>query len=572
MLTCPRQAPRLRIGVMLDSTRLPRVFKAVLEDVRASDFAELVTVIRNDEPHDFGEAPATGLNRYLRTLTDSRRRRYALFSAYEGILEPRLAYPNDPLVTEDCSDVIQRATVISVRPIVSKFVHRFPAEAIAAIRAENLDVIVRFGFKILRGEVLETARYGVWSYHHGDNEFYRGLPPGFWEMAEGTPVTGVVLQRLTEALDAGLVLARAHFSTHSVLSAARNRFGPYWGSRHFVIQKLRELHRDGWDAVAARGFPTPAYRGRRNLYRRPTNLDVLGWAARRVLPDIAGKLRHRGSLETWRIGLRQSSTPLYRESMPDLSTFTWTTCPKGRFWADPFLISHQGKPWVFFEDFDFATAKGIISCAPVEQGGTVGSVETVLERPYHLSYPSVFTAGCEIYMIPETSANGTIELYRARKFPFDWVLEKPLLHSRGLDTTVFQVDGRWWMLTTPDLGENHAAITLLYSAPNLLGPWTQHAASPVVTDVRSARSGGAVHRERGTNRLIRVGQNCAGGYGLSLCFSEILELNDARYRETVTATVQPNGIPGLRGVHTYNQLGTWEVVDGKWLLPSKAIL
>ena len=39
--------------------------------------------------------------------------------------------------------------------------------------------------KELRGEI---ARHGVWSYHHGDNRFYRGGPPGFWEVMEDQPV------------------------------------------------------------------------------------------------------------------------------------------------------------------------------------------------------------------------------------------------------------------------------------------------------------------------------------------------------------------------------------------------
>ncbi len=54
--------------------------------------------------------------------------------------------------------------------------HRFPPEAVERIRAADLDVLLRFGFNIIRAQILETARYGVWSYHHGDNREYRGQP------------------------------------------------------------------------------------------------------------------------------------------------------------------------------------------------------------------------------------------------------------------------------------------------------------------------------------------------------------------------------------------------------------
>ena len=53
---------------------------------------------------------------------------------------------------------------------------------IETIKAYNLDFILRFGFNIIRGEILEAAKYGIWSYHHDDEQKYRGGPPGFWEI------------------------------------------------------------------------------------------------------------------------------------------------------------------------------------------------------------------------------------------------------------------------------------------------------------------------------------------------------------------------------------------------------
>jgi len=43
--------------------------------------------------------------------------------------------------------------------------------------------------------------FGVWSWHHGDEDKYRGGPPAFWEIVNADPVTGALLQRLTERLD-----------------------------------------------------------------------------------------------------------------------------------------------------------------------------------------------------------------------------------------------------------------------------------------------------------------------------------------------------------------------------------
>ena len=102
---------------------------------------------------------------------------------------------------------------IEVEPMGKKFIHKFPPDALEKIRAKELDVILRFGFNILSGEILTVARYGVWSYPHGDNDFYRGGPPHFGELVEKSPLSGVILQVLTEELNSGLVLCKSLFST-----------------------------------------------------------------------------------------------------------------------------------------------------------------------------------------------------------------------------------------------------------------------------------------------------------------------------------------------------------------------
>ena len=96
-----------------------------------------------------------------------------------------------------------------------------------------------------------------------------------------------------------------------------------------------------------------------------------------------------------------------------------------RFYADPFLFVHNGQEWLFVEEYDYRTKKGIISCSPILKGSKKIDVPTpVLARPYHLSYPFVFRHRGEIYLIPETGSNSSVELYQARSFPLDWTLAK----------------------------------------------------------------------------------------------------------------------------------------------------
>src|SRR5262249_2645728 len=95
-----------------------------------------------------------------------------------------------------------------------KFAQYFRPEDVTLIRAFDLDFILRFAFGIIRGDILQAARYGVWSFHHGDETRFRGSPPGFWEIYFNEAVTGAVLQRLTERLDGGIILQRCFVATH----------------------------------------------------------------------------------------------------------------------------------------------------------------------------------------------------------------------------------------------------------------------------------------------------------------------------------------------------------------------
>lgn len=300
-------APRLRIGVMVDGEMQLRVFANILENVQASNFAELALVIWNCEA---SAAPAaaprlTPAGRLLRRFADPGLRASFLFDLYSRFNARHMA-EDAPESLIDASHLLTGLPRVDVVPLRKGFVHRFPDEALAAVREHRLDVILRFGFNILKGGALDCARYGIWSYHHGDNDFYRGGPAHFWELYERNPYTGVILQRLTEELDGGLVLAKAVFETADTPWVSANRYDPYWDTAHFVIWKLWELHRRGWEYLVSRSIPHAPYRGRRKLYRRPSNADLARWLPTALLSGratthsrVAEDVRHYDGARWW---------------------------------------------------------------------------------------------------------------------------------------------------------------------------------------------------------------------------------------------------------------------------------
>src|SRR6476646_6975820 len=240
----------LRIGLLLDSPKLSAFFARIIEDIRGSNFANLELLVFRKKTQPLApESPSTSLiGTVKKRLFDPKLRKSALYDFYLR-LDQRTKPPNHPQNLVDCSALLAGVESIEVEPIGKRFVQRFPPEAIEKIQSKNLDVLLRFGFNILHGEILTSARYGVWSYHHGDNEFYRGGPAHFWELVERNPLSGVMLQVLTEELDGGLVLCKSLFNTEPSVALSTNRFVPYWGATGQVIQKLNQLHQFGWEYV-----------------------------------------------------------------------------------------------------------------------------------------------------------------------------------------------------------------------------------------------------------------------------------------------------------------------------------
>jgi hypothetical protein len=564
--------PRLRIGVMINRDSAPQLFmRKVLEDIRNCDFARLECIIENCEP-PVTPRPAgkrSLASRVVKRLVHPASRQSMFYYGYVRLLDARRGLLPNPYAAADCGDLLDGVPRVEVVPLRQRFVHRFPPEAIDRIRSFDLDVILRFGFNIIRGDILGAARHGVWSYHHGDSECYRGGPSQLWEIMEGNPLTGAVLQRLDESLDAGPVLRRAILSTSTRPWVSMNRFNVYWSTQHFVIQKLYELHRYGPEHIEQRTHRCGAYRGKRQIYRKPSNLDMAQWLAPLAIRSVRRKFAQRSDISHWRIGLRKAPRPLYEDAAAARAPeFTWLDSPRGRFWADPFLIEEGGDTWMFFEDYSRAEMRGVISCGKVVDG-QLREVRSVLQRPHHLSYPYVFKHAGAVWMVPESEQAGKVQLYRAARFPDDWVLERTLLDLRAVDSSLFQFGGKWWLLTSPLVVRGHAPSTFLFVAPEPWGPWKLHPAGCVCSDVRWARGAGSII-VRG-DRVIRPSQDCSKGYGYSISFNE-MKLSDTHYEEEHGAQLLPDAVGRIAGVHTYNRVGSWEVIDGRAPMPRRDVL
>jgi len=231
-------------------------------------------------------------------------------------------------------------------------------------------------------------------------------------------------------------------------------------------------------------------------------------------------------------------------------------------YADPFLFEHAGGHHLFCEDLAPGERRAVISHTELRDDGSQADVpRPVLTAPYHLSYPCVFSHRGEVFMIPETSAERRVELYRAVVFPTEWRRESILLEKViAADATLLEHDGRLWLfvgIAAPRatmLDELH-----LFMADALLGPWAAHPRNPIVSDVRCARPAGAI--QRWGSRLVRPGQDSSRRYGGAISFRQIDELSSSAYSEHEIGRIDPGDLGAARATHTYACDGRFEAVD-----------
>lgn len=546
--------PALRVAVLLDQPRVPRWVATILEDLTRCNFVNIEVVVVQDA----GGVDQGGLAQRLPALTDAMYARVT--QALVGDRDPQA--PVDPRVWLHGVDRL----VVPVADAEGEL--RLSVEALTDLARRDLDVILRFCSAVPRGAVLHAARCGVWSFHHRIDGNRRGRRPLFRGSIENGAMVEVDLEVLADEPGQGLVLARSTFGQHGSIFDALQREVSTWETTHFVLWKLHDLHAFGWEHVRRQAMP------------ESPRVDVAGRAplalaadvARLILPSVTSRVRRTlapppPSVHLWHVGMRPLKEPLYSAPGPrDATNFTWLEAPLGHYWADPFLFERDGKVYLFVEDFVYDRQFAGISYAEVFADGTLGPATSCLDPGFHLSFPYVFEHEGEIYMLPESLSNGTITLYRAKRFPDQWVQEKVLFQGNATDTALLREGGKFYFFTTLFDRDDRGMKTILFVADSLTGVWRMHPSNPISSDVRVGRGAGTIFR--GDGRLLRPVQNCGPCYGYGFTLQEILTIDPERYDERPFCWVDPGNLAiPAQGVHTYNLAGNFEVIDSYTMGP-----
>lgn len=542
---------RLRLGLLLDSLDVPVWVWTAIRELTASSYAQIVVVTLNHAPRQKRQQG------WLERLRSTAGR---LLERVDVLTDRRIPAKHDAFRSRDARPLLAGIPILPIDPAPPDASETFGNDDVARLRTLDLDVLVRFGFEALRGEILDVARSGVWAFRHGDEEPGLRSPVGFWEVHDVAPLTVATLRILSNGDAGDLVLARTT-STTVPTSLRRNRNALYWKALPLLPRALQRLQLDGDEAFRANVNVVDADPGPRSkTIRPPEPVDLAVHAVRRFgrLVSIAGQML-----------LKRQQWVLFYALADDLVTdgsrLRPLIPPIDRMWADPHVVQVGDRYFVFIEELEFGASKGRIAVIEIDNDGRASSARTVLEEDHHLSYPFVFEHDGDLLMIPESSERRTIDLYRATSFPDRWTFVEHLMTDlHAVDATVFRERDRWWLFASVTVHRGaHSGELNLYSSEQLTGgAWRLHPASPVSSDVSNSRPAGAILRRGG--RLVRPAQDGSGAYGRAIRLQGILELSEDAYREREIGVIEATWDPRITRTHTLAHVGRLTVLDALW--------
>jgi len=405
----------------------------------------------------------------------------------------------------------------------------FPPSVRDAIAKAQCDVVVKLGMGLLRNPDTCGAQYGVLSFHHGDPSAYRGRPAGFYEILHGKTSMGMMVQRLSNALDAGQVLAFGRsrvipYSYRQTLAMVRRNSIP-------LLTKSIEAVRTGQVENLSTSGPN---------YRLPGNLTVVKF----LLLILCSKIKRLNYGLFWEKTWRIARSPSVKEAIlkgGNLDSQGERPASPYSFYADGFFLPDGS---IIAEAMRSHDGKG-----EIVRLGECGALTVLSDSPgHHWSYPFVFSAHDGHYLLPEVadwSPPFIVKIDAAGTFTERTYL-KGLEDIRLVDPTLLYHNQVYYIFAGKP-GFEADQLHLWYSETAAAGPYIPHPASPIVINPGCARMGGQVVAKDG--RLYRLGQNNVSDYGDGLTVCEVEQLDINGYRERIISSIR---VTAAKGPHTLN--------------------
>lgn len=453
-------------------------------------------------------------------------------------------------ILKDVSKIICETT------IKGKNYQYFTEQDSNLIKSRQLDFILCFSFGKIHGGIINSAKYGVWSFRHCDENKYRGEPSCFWEIFFSNPVTGAILQRLTDEYDVGSIIYKGYFKTikHSFKKSINNVYlaSSEWPA--FIACQIQDelVDEKSWEISVSK----TKYLNYPNNWQ--TFYFILVLFKNNLMRIYSAIFKH----ESWSIGIVEEPIQNILKGIYPQKIYWVKSSNRERFYSDPFGILNNNKLLILFEDYNYSSKRGVISSIQMTDNNDFSEPTRIISKSFHLSYPYIVETDEGIYCIPEAHESKKISLYKAVEMQNRWEYECDLITGHSLvDPTIFYWNKKWWLFCT-DFNRGSNQCLVIYYASDIRGTWYPHKKNPVKMDIRSSQSAGTPFIDNGY--LYRPSQNCSISYGSSICINKIIKLNEIEFEEIVEKEVKPFWKNKRTcGIHTISSCGNYTIIDAK---------
>lgn len=246
----------------------------------------------------------------------------------------------------------------------------------------------------------------------------------------------------------------------------------------------------------------------------------------------------------------------YRLRGQEDTEYTIVEAPEGTWIADPMLYEYGGEHYLFVELFNQKKDKAGIGYYRFIDGKPVFQ-KRIIEQPFHLSYPCVFAWQGKHYMIPESAAGKTLDLYRAEHFPDVWEKECSLIkNDKYVDTTIVSYEGNLYALGYHKVGNKWGLRVFLL---DLSKKELVFISEELFSENVGRPAGYILEDER-----LRPAQDCSRLYGEAILWYHIDIIDNTTYKEHFVKKTTVEDLPVDKKadrVHTYSRDSKYEAVD-----------
>lgn len=274
------------------------------------------------------------------------------------------------------------------------------------------------------------------------------------------------------------------------------------------------------------------------------------------------KLRSYLGRRFYIVGIRAKGSSRTESSSVAGSDIVWIKYPHYRkdWMADPFIYEENEKEiTIFAEQMDSSIDKGKLVRLTVSlTDKNVTSKNDMLELDTHLSFPIFIKYQDGTYVYPENYQSGTLKIYKYNKATEKLEEPRVLINEPLLDTQIIEINGVFYAMGIKfETGSQEDTRRLyIWKAPTLFGPYKMF--QEIVSEDNTERGAGRIVEIDGS--YYRPVQDCNGDYGRKVIFKKLI-FSNGKFSEISTGEYLPSK-QYPEGLHTYNSLGKYEIIDG----------